>query len=130
MILTVVLIAAYVHARAGGRGQPLLMDLVRASAMMRRPSAASALIVVFFYWGWDVTSNLAEEAKDAAGTVGEGGFAGIVVTVLYFVAFMVATLFLFSLTRARGLWRQHRLPHRPSPRALGRAGGLSRRRWR
>ena len=29
--------------------------------------ASGALIAAFYYWGWDVTSNLSEETKDSRG---------------------------------------------------------------
>jgi amino acid transporter len=46
-----------------------------------------ALSAAFFYWGWDVTSNLNEETKGARRTSGIGAVNGVVsVMILYVVA--------------------------------------------
>ncbi len=63
--------------------------------------ASSALVVVFFYWGWDVTANLAEETANAEENAGNGGFISIFVTIAFYVAFVFAALFLFSIARRR-----------------------------
>ncbi len=63
--------------------------------------AGSALVVVFFYWGWDVTANLAEETANAEDNAGNGGFISIFVTIAYYVGFVLAALFLFSIKDAQ-----------------------------
>lgn len=94
-ILTLVLAAAFVHALRAGAVNPFSWSWFGLG--YDPPTfAASALVVVFFYWGWDVTSNLGEETRDAATTAGDGGYISIICTVLYFVAFTVAAFFLFT----------------------------------
>jgi amino acid transporter len=52
--------------------------------------AAGALLAAFYYWGWDVTSNLNEETKDAHKTSGAGGLIGALIVFLLFEVFTVA----------------------------------------
>ena len=40
--------------------------------------AAGGLIAAFYYWGWDVASNLNEEMKDSKRSAGIGGIIGVV----------------------------------------------------
>ena len=58
--------------------------------------ATGALTAVFFFWGWDVTLNLNEETKDATQTPGLGAVLAMVVVLLLFVGFAVATLLVLS----------------------------------
>ncbi|MEU9099163.1 APC family permease [Streptomyces sp. NPDC048361] len=53
--------------------------------------AAGALIAAFYYWGWDVTSNLSEETRDSRRTAGLAALVGVGVVFALFVAFTVAT---------------------------------------
>jgi amino acid transporter len=53
--------------------------------------AAGALLAAFYYWGWDVTSNLSEETKNAHKTSGAGGLIGAFIVFLLFEVFTVAT---------------------------------------
>jgi amino acid transporter len=47
----------------------------------------AALLAAFFYWGWDVTSNLNEETQEAHKTSGKGAVNGVIgVMILYVVA--------------------------------------------
>jgi amino acid transporter len=50
---------------------------------------AAALVAAFYYWGWDVSSNLNEETKDGKKWAGRGGIIGVV---LVFVLFEVFTI--------------------------------------
>ena len=87
--------------------------------------AASALVVVFFYWGWDVTSNLSEETNDhPPDAAGNGGFYSVFITICYFVAFTLAALFLFSLKDAQG-FSDNIIYHIALQAGLGRAGALA-----
>ncbi|MEU2505158.1 APC family permease [Streptomyces sp. NPDC007863] len=52
--------------------------------------AAGALIAAFYYWGWDVTSNLSEETRDSRRTAGLAALVGVGFVFLLFVAFTVA----------------------------------------
>jgi amino acid transporter len=85
--------------------------------------AASALIVVFFYWGWDVTANLAEETADGHVHAGNGGFVSVFITITYYVAFVLATLFLFQVKDAKGL-NANIIYNIAVASGLGRTGGL------
>ncbi|WP_308389435.1 APC family permease [Acidithiobacillus sp. AMEEHan] len=85
--------------------------------------AESALVVIFFYWGWDVTSNLSEETKDAKRNAGNGGFGSVFVTITFYVAFTLAALFLFSVKDASGL-SDNIVYNIAMASGLGRSGGL------
>ncbi|WP_336323678.1 APC family permease [Streptomyces lavendofoliae] len=52
--------------------------------------ASGALIAAFYYWGWDVTSNLSEETRDSRRTAGFAALVGIGVVFLLFEAFTIA----------------------------------------
>ena len=122
-ILTVVLVAAGIHAVRFGAVTPFSWAWF---GLNYPPGAfsASALIVVFFYWGWDVTANLGEETDIAHEGAGNGGFLSVFVTTFYFLAFAVAALFLFSLKDARDL-SDNLIYHLAVQAGLGRAGGLA-----
>ena len=74
IILTAVAIAAFIHADHVGAANVFSWAWF---GFNYPPGtfAASALVVVFFYWGWDVTSNLSEETIDhPPNAAGNGGF--------------------------------------------------------
>jgi len=123
IILTVVVIAAGVHALRFGAANPPSWSWF---GLGYPPGAfsASALIVVFFYWGWDVTANLGEETETANQGAGNGGFFSVFVTSFYFLAFVAATLFLFSLKEGQGL-SDNLIYHLAVRAGLGRVGGLA-----
>ncbi|MFE4874442.1 APC family permease [Streptomyces sp. NPDC056682] len=52
--------------------------------------AAGTLIAAFYYWGWDVTSNLSEETRDSRRTAGLAALIGVGLVFALFVAFTVA----------------------------------------
>ncbi|MEU9995474.1 APC family permease [Streptomyces sp. NPDC050848] len=52
--------------------------------------ASGALIAAFYYWGWDVTSNLSEETRDSRRTAGLAALVGVGVVFLLFEAFTIA----------------------------------------
>lgn len=87
--------------------------------------AASSLIVVFLYWGWDVTCNLSEETKgNPPNAAGNGGFLSIFVTIASFVAFTVAALMMFTLATASG-FSDNLIYHVAIAAGLGKAGGYA-----
>ncbi len=51
---------------------------------------AAALIAAFYYWGWDVSSNLSEETKNGRKSSGVGGIVGVVIVFVLFEVFTVA----------------------------------------
>jgi amino acid transporter len=53
---------------------------------------AAALIAAFYYWGWDVSSNLNEETKDGHKNAGMGGIIGVIIVFVLFEVFTIATL--------------------------------------
>jgi amino acid transporter len=87
--------------------------------------AASSLIVVFLYWGWDVTCNLSEETKGAPpNAAGTGGFLSIFVTISSFLAFTVAALMMFSLATASS-FSDNLIYHVAIAAGLGKVGGYA-----
>jgi amino acid transporter len=50
---------------------------------------AAALIAAFYYWGWDVSSNLNEETKGGSKAAGRAGIIGVVVVFLLFEVFTI-----------------------------------------
>jgi len=87
--------------------------------------AASSLIVVFLYWGWDVTCNLSEETKGhPPNAAGNGGFYSVFVTIASFVAFTVAALMMFSLATASG-FSDNLIYHVALAAGLGKFGGYA-----
>jgi amino acid transporter len=57
---------------------------------------AGALIATFYYSGWDVSSNLGEETKDARKTAGIGGMVGVVVVFGLFVVYTITINMILS----------------------------------
>ncbi|MFJ7334158.1 APC family permease [Streptomyces sp. NPDC101110] len=58
--------------------------------------ASGALIAAFYYWGWDVTSNLSEETRNSRRTTGLAGLIGVGVVFLLFEVFTVAVNVILS----------------------------------
>ena len=54
--------------------------------------ASSALVSIFFYYGWDVTMNLSEETKDPNKTPGRAAFWSMVFLMIFFLVFITITL--------------------------------------
>lgn len=52
--------------------------------------SAGMLVAIFFYFGWDVSSNLAEETLDAKSAAGRGGVIGVSVIFVLFLIMQVA----------------------------------------
>jgi amino acid transporter len=52
--------------------------------------ASGALIAAFYYWGWDVTSNLSEETRNSRRTTGLAGLIGVGIVFLLFEMFTIA----------------------------------------
>ncbi|QOV40675.1 APC family permease [Streptomyces ferrugineus] len=58
--------------------------------------ASGALIAAFYYWGWDVTSNLSEETRDSRRTTGLAGLIGVGIVFLLFEVFTIAVNIILS----------------------------------
>ncbi len=52
---------------------------------------AGGLIAAFYYWGWDVASNLNEEMKDSRRSAGLGGIIGVIIVFALYEIFTIAT---------------------------------------
>ena len=123
IILTFVLIAAFAHVAEHGAVNAFSWSWF-GFGFSRESFAASALVVVFFYWGWDVTANLGEETKDAHETAGNGGFSSVIVTIFYYLGFTIAAMFLFALGDAKSL-TDNIIYNLAVASGLGRSGGLA-----
>jgi amino acid transporter len=123
-ILAIISIAAFVHTGAGGAVTPFSWSWFG----FNYPAgtfASSALIVVFLYWGWDVTCNLSEETRGTPpNAAGQGGFLSIFVTIASFVAFTVAALLMFTLATASG-FSDNLIYHVALAAGLGPVGGYA-----
>ncbi|MBU6472159.1 MAG: APC family permease [Alphaproteobacteria bacterium] len=122
VILVVVLVAAFVHAAHVGLANPFSWSWF-SFAYTPGSFAASALAVIFFYWGWDVTANLGEETIGGGDSAGNGGFSSVFVTIFFYIGFTLAALFLFSLKDARNL-TDNIIYNMAITAGLGHAGGL------
>ncbi|MFJ4920376.1 APC family permease [Streptomyces sp. NPDC088725] len=58
--------------------------------------ASGALVAAFYYWGWDITSNLSEETRNSRRTAGLAALIGIGVVFLLFEAFTIAVNIILS----------------------------------
>jgi len=123
VILTFVLIAAFVHVFQAGAVNAFSWSWF-GLGFTRQSFAASALVTVFFYWGWDVTANLGEETVDGEDTAGNGGFSSVIVTIFYYLGFIIAAMFLFSLKDAKSL-TDNIIYNLAVAAGLGRTGGLA-----
>ncbi len=94
-VMISVIIGAFVHYGASGVHN---FSLAWFSPFAFTPSlfAQSALIAIFFYWGWDVVLNLNEETKDAANVSSRASFWAMISLVIIFVLFITAVLLVLS----------------------------------
>ncbi|MGW1777751.1 APC family permease [Streptomyces sp. NPDC002143] len=58
--------------------------------------ASGALVAAFYYWGWDVTSNLSEETRNSRRTTGLAGLIGVGIVFLLFEVFTIAVNIILS----------------------------------
>ena len=122
VILAIVAIAAFVHVGLHGATNHFSWSWF-GFHYTAGGFAATALVVIFFYWGWDVTANLSEETKDAETNAGNGGFGSVFVTIVYYVAFTLAALLLFTTKAAQG-YSDNIVYNIAVASGLGRTGGL------
>ncbi|WSQ07189.1 APC family permease [Streptomyces sp. NBC_01231] len=64
--------------------------------------ASGALIAAFYYWGWDVTSNLSEETRNSRRTTGLAGLIGVGIVFLLFEVFTIAVNVILSAQQIEG----------------------------
>jgi amino acid transporter len=122
LILTAIAIAAFVHAGKFGAANPIGWSWF-GTGYTAASFANTALIVVFFYWGWDVTANLAEETANGHQAAGNGGFVSIIVTIAYYIGFVAAALLLFSVKDGANM-NANIIYNIAVGAGLGRTGGL------
>ncbi len=124
LILFGISIAAFFHTGSAGAVTPFSWSWFG----FNYPAgtfAQSALLVVFLYWGWDVTCNLSEETKGhPPNAAGNGGFLSIFITIASFVAFTVAALMMFTLKDASG-FSDNLIYHVAIQAGLGTTGGYA-----
>ena len=53
--------------------------------------AAGALVAMFYYWGWDVASNLSEETQNSRRNPGLGGIVAVFIVFALYEIFTIAT---------------------------------------
>ena len=94
-ILLAVIVAALVHSR-GLPAHAFQTSWLSLVSFTPATFATGALTAVFFFWGWDVTLNLNEETRDAAQTPGHGAVLAMIIVLLLFVGFAVATLLVLT----------------------------------
>lgn len=101
LILLVIAAAAALHVAHAGSVQPLAIAWSGPIAT-HAGFASVALVVVFFYWGWDVTGNLAEETGGHPhNAAGQGGFLAVFLTVAIFLLFTAAAQTLMTPAEAQ-----------------------------
>jgi amino acid transporter len=91
-ILVVFAVIAIAHAATGHHAGPSFswdwLGFSHFNGMGGFVSAA--LIAAFYYWGWDVSSNLNEETKNGRKAAGRGGIIGVIIVFLLFEVFTIA----------------------------------------
>jgi amino acid transporter len=127
IVLLVVGGAALIHAHGAAFANPFSLHIYSLSYFFQNFSAqsfsASALIVVFLYWGWDVTANLGEETKNGEHAAGNGGLSGVIVTIFLYSLYAAAALILFTLAQTQN-FSSNLLYQISIASGLGRTGGL------
>ena len=94
IILLVILVAALAHLASAGTTGKFGMEWLGRGLTLDK-LAASSLVAVYFFWGWDVTSNLGEETVGGGEEAGLGGLFSIFITILLYVGFAGVALLVF-----------------------------------
>ncbi len=97
IILFAIIVLGFIHFSAAPI-HPFSWNWFSPFAFSPKEFASGALIAIFFYYGWDVTMNLAEETKDPSATPGRATFYSMIFLILFFLAFI--TLILLGLSDA------------------------------
>lgn len=100
LVLLGVGIAALVHAHGIPAANPWSLANYSPHYFFSTASlpefSAAALLVIFLYWGWDVTANLGEETANGEHAAGNGGLSGVFVTIFLYSLYAIVTLVLLS----------------------------------
>jgi amino acid transporter len=93
-ILAIFAVVAIVHSAIASHAGPAFSWSWLGFGQFQGTGAfvAAALIAAFYYWGWDVSSNLGEETKNGHRSSGVGGIVGVIIVFLLFEVFTVAVL--------------------------------------
>jgi len=62
----------------------------------------AALVAAFYYWGWDVSSNLSEETKNGKKWAGRGGIIGVILVFVLFEVFTICVQVLLPSSAIKG----------------------------
>jgi len=89
-ILVIVIIGILVHFQSAPL-RPFHLSDLSFTAFSPGTFALGSLTALFFFWGWDVTLNLSEETKHSAANPGKGAVWAMVIALLIFTSFTVAT---------------------------------------
>ena len=96
VLILVVVIATAIVKFGGHPAHPFSLHWFSLGAFTPELFASGALAAVFLFWGWDVALNLSEETRDGAEAPGLGAILAMVVILLLFVTFAVATLLVLT----------------------------------
>ncbi|WP_158866720.1 APC family permease [Leifsonia sp. AG29] len=93
-ILVLFAVLMITHAASGKHGGPSFSwDWLGFSHLTgANVFVSAALVAAFYYWGWDVSSNLNEETKDGHRNAGSAGIIGVIIVFLLFEIFTIATM--------------------------------------
>lgn len=91
VILLVIIVAAFVVFPQAPQ-HPFTWEWFSPVAFTPKLFANSALVAIFFYYGWDVTMNLSEETRDPNRTPGRAAFWSMVFLMIFFLVFITITL--------------------------------------
>lgn len=96
VIIVAILIAAF-RTYGAAPAHPLSWTWVSLFAFTPHGFATAALIAIFFYWGWDVTANLAEETREGhPPPASRGAIWAMINLMLFFVIMMVVVLIVLT----------------------------------
>ena len=122
VILLIILAAALMHIHTTGTAEKFGKQWL-GSGLTPGSFAASALIAVYFYWGWDVTANLGEETVGGGKKAGLGGLLSIFITILLYSGFAAVALMVFPARDAQNL-TDNLIFDIANRSGLSRAGGI------
>lgn len=91
-VLAIVHAATHTHAGPSFSWSWLSFDHLAGPGVF----VGAALIAAFYFWGWDVSSNLNEETKNGHKSSGAAGLIGVGIVFILFEVFTIATLMLLS----------------------------------
>jgi amino acid transporter len=96
-VIIVAIVIAAVRTYAFAPAHPLSFNWISPFSFTPASFAAAALIAVFFYWGWDVTANLAEETRDGEPPPASRGVIWAMVNLmLFFILMMIVVLIVLT----------------------------------